>query len=66
MGAGDSFLTAFLLSYRTWQLTAADPTADERRAAAENGLDQASRFAARICMLDGSSGHPLPYPAPQN
>lgn len=63
MGAGDSFLTAFLLSYLAAGVVA-DPAAPRsaRRAAAETALAEASRFAARIVTLDGSSGHAAPYP----
>lgn len=64
MGAGDSFLTAFLLSYVGWQLAAGTrPAAAERRAAAQRALGAGSAFAAKVCLIDGSSGHGAPYQA---
>jgi fructoselysine 6-kinase len=63
MGAGDSFLTAFLLRYVAWQHTAGiPPSAAERRTAAESALAAAAEFAAQVCLIDGSSGHGAPYP----
>jgi len=58
MGAGDSFLTGFLLSYVGWlKGNDRDASADERHAAAERALEAAADFAAKVCMIDGSSGH---------
>jgi sugar/nucleoside kinase (ribokinase family) len=63
MAAGDSFIASFLCSYRDWQLAAGpQPAASDRQEAAVGALARASRFAAEVCMLDGSYGHGLPYP----
>lgn len=64
MAAGDSFIASFLCAYRGWQLLAGSgPTDAERRRAAESALADASEFAAKVCLMDGSFGHGLAYPA---
>ena len=50
LGAGDAFITAFLVNY----VGAEDPRIEE-------ALEQAARFAARICRVDGAFGHGLAY-----
>jgi fructoselysine 6-kinase len=53
LGAGDAFITAFLVSY---------VGSDAARAPRiEHALGQAAAFAARICQLEGAFGHGLSY-----
>lgn len=48
MGAGDSFITAFLLEFlKSKNITVA--------------MKEASTFAAKICLLEGSFGYGVPY-----
>jgi sugar/nucleoside kinase (ribokinase family) len=58
MGAGDSFLTAFLihLVQSGWQRTQA-PTPE----AIEAGLQRAASFSAKTCLVDGAFGHGESY-----
>lgn len=58
MGAGDSFLTAFLIHLVQfgWTKTHA-PTAE----AIERGLQVAASFSARTCLVDGAFGHGQQY-----
>lgn len=58
MGAGDSFLTAFLV--RSFDLYAGNPTG---KAEIMDCLRFASDFATHNCSFYGSVGHPMPLPA---
>jgi fructoselysine 6-kinase len=48
LGAGDAFITAFLLAHSQGQTLAAS-------------LDQGSRFAAQICLMEGAFGEGINY-----
>lgn len=56
MAAGDSLLTAFLVTYLSKQ-KAGEGGADAIR----ESLDFAASFAAETCKVEGSWGHPLVY-----
>lgn len=56
MGAGDSFLTSFLVVYLDRMKAGA-----ERKDAIVEALDFAAGFASSVCGIDGSWGHPLTY-----
>ena len=51
LGAGDAFITAFLVNY----------VCDDDEPPVEAALEQGAAFAARICRLDGAFGHGLAY-----
>lgn len=53
MGAGDSFLTAFLLTYIEGRKNGADHSAELVKAALEAGAE----FAAKTCLLEGAFGY---------
>lgn len=55
MGAGDSFITAFLLEYAAGVKAGLEGEAIYRKA-----LQAGARFAAKICGLQGAIGHPMP------
>ena len=55
MGAGDSFLTSFLMCY----LDSAKRGEDGSEAI-ERALDFAARFASTVCGMEGSWGHGAP------
>ncbi|HHW30851.1 MAG TPA: fructoselysine 6-kinase [Clostridiaceae bacterium] len=63
MGAGDAYLTAFLLKYISWNLENKEKTIDhqQRETAILAVMEEASRFAAQICMIEGAFGHGVPY-----
>jgi fructoselysine 6-kinase len=54
LGAGDSFITAFLLSYL-------EPHIDNISDHIQRSLTKAAEFAAINCMVDGAFGHGLKY-----
>jgi fructoselysine 6-kinase len=54
LGAGDSFITAFLLNYL-------EPHIDNKRDHIHDCLAKAAEFAAMNCMVDGAFGHGLKY-----
>lgn len=56
MGAGDGFLTAFLVHY----LSRLKDGADQKAAIAQS-LKDAARFSAKVCEDHGSWGHPALY-----
>lgn len=56
MGAGDSFITTFMVQYI--DLTKQGVVRPEAIASA---LRAASRFAAKVCEMDGAFGHGVPY-----
>lgn len=56
MAAGDAFLTSFLMCYLN---AVKEGCAGE--AAIEGALDFAAGFAAQVCGIDGSWGHPKRY-----
>lgn len=58
MGAGDSFLTAFLvhLVENGWT-----KTKDPSPSAIEKGLRKAASFSAKTCLIDGAFGHGQKY-----
>lgn len=53
MGAGDSFIAAFLLSYLDGRKQGRDECA-----AIAHALDGAASFAAEVCGIEGAWGHP--------
>lgn len=57
LGAGDAFISGFLVSYMTGK--AASDT--QHGPLIENALDNAAAFAAEICQLQGAFGHGLRY-----
>jgi sugar/nucleoside kinase (ribokinase family) len=66
MGAGDAFLTGFLLSWVEWlKAHKADSVSlsgvTARQEAIERSMEVGARFAAKICMLDGAFGHGAVY-----
>ena len=62
LGAGDSFPTAFLLSWRQSQLDhGEDMTPDLRRSLLEQALLKAAQFSAQTCLVYGAFGHGLAY-----
>lgn len=56
MGAGDSFLTAFMNSYIDQQ-----KKGNKKQAAITLALAEASKFAAHVCTLNGAFGYGKPY-----
>lgn len=50
LGAGDSFLTAFLIHFLS------DPQGEDRGVFIEDCMKAASRFAAETCLLEGAFG----------
>ena len=50
LGAGDGFITGFLVAYVT------DPAAP-----IETALEKAAAYAAEICLIQGAFGHGLRY-----
>lgn len=66
MGAGDAFLTAFLLSWIAWLKEsgqdAYSPASTIRNEAIERALTVGAEFAAKTCMTDGAFGHGVAYP----
>jgi len=57
LGAGDAFISGFLVSYAGDQ---AD-TDVQSTASIENALEKAASFAAEICQVQGAFGHGLRY-----
>jgi fructoselysine 6-kinase len=57
LGAGDAFISGFLVAYAGQQ--ADDAT--QRAAAITDALDKAAAFAAEICQVQGAFGHGLRY-----
>ena len=55
MGAGDSFLTSFLMCYLD-----AEKRGEGGPAAIEQALDFAAGFASAVCGMEGSWGHVAP------
>ena len=55
LGAGDSFLTAFLLSFVEWLEGNHDPS--ELEGAVMAAMDAGSKFSAKTCMVHGAFGH---------
>jgi fructoselysine 6-kinase len=57
LGAGDAFITGFLVSYVGGKADAGvQPTS-----LIKNALEKAASFAAEICQVQGAFGHGLPY-----
>lgn len=55
LGAGDSFLTAFLLSFVEW--LEGNHDAAELEDAVMKAMDAGSAFSAKTCMVHGAFGH---------
>ena len=55
LGAGDSFLTAFLLSFVEWLRSKPEDVSLET--AVMQAMDAGSAFAAKTCMVHGAFGH---------
>lgn len=58
MGAGDAFITAFLVDY----LQSGGFSTQRRSERIVHALDAAAEYAARACLVNGSFGHGVPYP----
>lgn len=56
MGAGDSFLTAFMDCYIDQMKKGV-----EKPEAIRVSISEASKFAAHVCTLNGAFGHGKPY-----
>lgn len=61
LGAGDAFLTAFIIRYAPF--LRGDKTGDPAaaRAAALAAMEAGSRLAAKTCLTDGAFGRGIPY-----
>jgi fructoselysine 6-kinase len=57
LGAGDAFISAFLISYVGGKAN----TNDQPVSLIENSLEKAVSFAAEICQVQGAFGHGLCY-----
>jgi len=57
LGAGDAFISGFLVSWLDNQ----DEKDAPRAASIENALGKAAAFAAEICLVQGAFGHGLRY-----
>ena len=57
LGAGDAFISGFLVSYVSGKADAGVP----RDSLIESSLERAASFAAEICQLRGAFGHELRY-----
>jgi fructoselysine 6-kinase len=57
LGAGDAFISGFLVSYTGDQAG----TGDQPTTAIENALEKGASFAAEICQVQGAFGHGLQY-----
>lgn len=67
LGAGDSFATAFLLSWRQSQLDHdGDMSPDLRRQLLEQALQKAAEFSAQTCLVYGAFGEGLAYDPEQD
>lgn len=61
MGAGDSFLTTFLLCFAGHQINAADALPKSMSDIITNSLDSAADFSAKVCGMEGSFGYGAIY-----
>ena len=67
LGAGDSFATAFLLSWRASQLEHGEDMAPGLRARLlEEALEKAAAFSARTCLVCGAFGEGKTYDPEQD
>jgi len=57
LGAGDAFISAFLVSY----ISGKADTGGQPASLIENSLEKAASFAAEICQVQGAFGHGLRY-----
>ncbi|NNK18253.1 MAG: ribokinase [Maribacter sp.] len=57
LGAGDAFISAFLITY----IEGKGNSDFHRASLIENALGKAASFAAEICQLQGAFGYGLPY-----
>ena len=66
-GAGDSFATAFLLSWRQSQLEHGDQMSHDLRAQLlEEALLKAAEFSAKTCLVYGAFGNGKAYDPEQD
>ena len=56
MGAGDSFLTTFMIHY-----TDRIKKGVNKPEAIKEALQRAADFAAKVCMMDGAFGYGINY-----
>jgi sugar/nucleoside kinase (ribokinase family) len=61
MGAGDSFLTAFLLHLIDWKLNHPGTSGQELKKAIDTSMEEGSHFAAQTCMVEGAFGYGVVY-----
>ena len=67
LGAGDSFATAFLLSWRQSQLEHGDQMSHDLRAQLlEEALLKAAEFSAKTCLVYGAFGNGKAYDPEQD
>jgi fructoselysine 6-kinase len=57
LGAGDAFISGFLVSY----IEASRDRSVEPAAALKTALDKGAAFAAEICQVQGAFGHGMRY-----
>lgn len=64
LGAGDSYLTAFLLNYLSFKKKyygKGEVPKEEREKGIRHSMDAAAKFAAKNCMIDGAFGFAREY-----
>lgn len=59
LGAGDAFLTAFLISFHTWlqDLQSGKALLSQKNHAVQRAMEAGSKKAAEVCMVDGAFGY---------
>lgn len=59
LGAGDAFLTAFLISYNSWlqDLKGGKALPDQKDDAVQRAMEAGGKKAAEVCMVDGAFGY---------
>ena len=66
LGAGDSYASAFMVSFVGFMKENPDYTHEQFVAAVQAAMDAGSRFAAKNVMVNGAFGHGIPIPEDQN
>lgn len=60
LGAGDAFVTAFVLDFVAWEKQNPGATDEAWEAAAHKAMEGGANFSAKICMIDGAFGYSTP------
>jgi fructoselysine 6-kinase len=61
LGAGDAYLTAFLLCFVPWEAISGQvATKTERYSAVARAMQDGNTFASAVCMQDGAFGYGAP------